>query len=78
MIWFGSKKTKEAITNDGYHLKVKYIEDNKYIWIVHYNEVRLEYIPNKPIFVNNFAKAKRQAIRLMLKHMLKSKTVFKL
>ncbi|MGH1387661.1 hypothetical protein [Kordia sp.] len=71
MNWIGTKKQKESITNDGYHLLVKCIDESRYTWTVSYRGNMLQKFKNKPITKNSMPRAKRQAIRLMVYHMLK-------
>lgn len=42
MRWKGTKKYKELITEDGYYLKVEYLEELKYSWIVYWKGKVLE------------------------------------
>ena len=71
MIWEGNKKQKEAITNDGYCLIVKHIDELKYTWKVYYRTKQVKPFKSKPIFKETIPQAKRQAIRLMVCHQLK-------
>lgn len=71
MNWSGDDKRKEAFTNDGYHLVIKQIEDSKYMWKVFYQKKLIMPYRKNPVFKNSIPKAKRQAIRLMVNHMLK-------
>lgn len=71
MNWIGTKKQKESITNDGYHLVVKRIDDSRYIWSVCYRGNQLQRIKNMPVTKGSMPRAKRQAIRLMVYHMQK-------
>lgn len=70
MTWNGTKKYMEAETMDGYLLTVKPITISKYTWTVYYNGTRINHLKNSPIYKDNMPKAKRQAIRLMVSHML--------
>lgn len=71
MNWTGTKKQKETITNDGYHLIVKSINYHGYTWLVYFKGNMVERFQNKPIFKDSIPRAKRQAIRLMVWHMQK-------
>lgn len=71
MNWIGTKKQKESITDDGYHLIVKYVNHNSYTWLVYFKGKLLKNFENKSLFKDSIPRAKRQAIRLMVRHMLK-------
>lgn len=71
MNWVGSEKQKESITEDGYHLIVKYIDDLGYSWKVYYKENLVKNLENQPSFKATIPRAKRQAIRVMVYHMMK-------
>lgn len=73
MKWIGSKKQKEAITKDGYHLIIKCLGDYKYAWIVYFKGDLIKGFENKPVYKDSMDKAKRQALRLMVQHMLKKR-----
>ena len=70
MIWSGTKKYMESETNDGYLLTVKYMAESKYTWTVYFKGRRIKPL-NNSIYKNNLPRAKRQAIRLMVWHVLK-------
>ncbi|WP_298423402.1 hypothetical protein [uncultured Kordia sp.] len=71
MTWKGTKNYMEAETNDGYLLTVKPMKPSKYTWNVYYKGKRIQHLENNPIYKENIPRAKRQAIRLMVSHMLK-------
>lgn len=71
MTWNGTEKYMETETNDGYLLTVKSIATSKYTWTVYYEGKRIQHLKNSPIFKDCIPRAKRQAIRLMVWHMLK-------
>ncbi len=71
MKWIGTKRQKETITNDGYHLVVKYLDKAKYTWLVSFKGNLIKRFENKSIFKESMPRAKRQAIRLMIWHMQK-------
>lgn len=70
MKWTGTEKQKETITSDGYHLIVKRVNETKYSWAVSYNGNVIKKFENKSKFKDTIPRAKRQAIRLMVSHML--------
>lgn len=78
MNWEGSDKQKEAVTNDGYHLIVKRIGEDKYAWKVYHNSRNITSFDSKPVFKKTLPQAKRQAIQLMINHLLKRRKVFTL
>ncbi|MFK7750253.1 MAG: hypothetical protein AB8B65_17820 [Kordia sp.] len=71
MRWTGTKKKKEAFTNDGYHLRVKSTSNFKYIWSVYYRGRKIKNNETKSNFKTSLASAKRQAIVVMIHHMFK-------
>lgn len=71
MNWVGSENQKESITEDGYHLIVKYIDELRYSWKVYYQGSQINKIKSQSNFKASMPRAKRQAIRLMVYHMLK-------
>ncbi len=77
MIWFTNGKETKAKTHDGYLLVIKRKTCQKYIWYVYFNGSKLKNIQSKPFFTDNLAKAKRQAINVMIKHITKEDTIYK-
>jgi len=71
MNWTGTNKQKETITDDGYRLIVKCVDKCTYTWSVFYRGNRIKKFTDKSPFKETMARAKRQAIRLMVNHMLK-------
>jgi hypothetical protein len=70
MRWIKSKDVIESHTDEGYHLKVICVSDI-FFWYVYYRGMLLKFNKTKFIYKKSLASAKRQAISLMVTHMLK-------
>jgi len=69
MNWRGTKKYKELITEDGYYLKVEYLEELKYSWIVYWRGKILERSISECDFAKSMQLAKAKARLSMVRNL---------
>ena len=74
MRWEGTKKYKELITEDGYYLKVQFIEESKYSWIVLRNGEIVERAITEQDYGTSMQTAKAKAKLSMVRNLKIGKT----
>lgn len=70
MKWIGDKRNKEILTEDGYYLQIRFVEDlESYWWATFLNGHQIASAVSEKEMKNSLSAAQKAAQRVMIKHL---------